>query len=59
VAFLSHRSLPEIREFLLRLPRLLRDFAWALRDLIARQSVPPRSDSHSTFVRHSRRVEFQ
>jgi phage shock protein PspC (stress-responsive transcriptional regulator) len=35
--WLASNHLPEIREFLQRLPDLFRDFAWAMRDLFTRQ----------------------
>jgi phage shock protein PspC (stress-responsive transcriptional regulator) len=34
--WLASEHLPEIREFLRRLPQLFRDFGWAIRDLMAR-----------------------
>ena len=35
--WLASNHLPEIREFLQRAPELVRDFAWAMRDLFTRQ----------------------
>ena len=35
--WLASNHIPEIREFLQRLPHLFRDFAWAMRDLLSGQ----------------------
>jgi hypothetical protein len=37
VVWIGSHHIPEIREFIQRLPGLAREFAWAMRDLFARQ----------------------
>ena len=42
VMWIASNHVPEIREFLQRLPELVRDFAGAIRDLVARYRDEPR-----------------
>jgi hypothetical protein len=37
VVWIGSHHIPEIREFIQRLPGLVREFAWAMRDLFSRQ----------------------
>ena len=42
VVWVASNHIPEIREFLQRLPELFREFAFAIRDLVDRAEAPPR-----------------
>jgi hypothetical protein len=42
VVWIASNHIPEIREFLQRLPELLREFADTIRDLVDRAEAPPR-----------------